>query len=68
MKYFVFIFVLLIGCYSPRFVEKYLDNLQTKNPSVFEKKSSQYYPCGWIVVDMNKRDSIMLDSISRNPN
>lgn len=65
MKFLILLSVLFVSCYSPRFAETYLDNLQKKNPSVFEKKSSQYYPCGWIVVDMNERDSVMLDSLAR---
>lgn len=65
IKYVLLLALFLTGCYNTKVADRYLDNLQLKNPRLLQNKLQQYYPCGYIVVKMNKRDSVFADSLFR---
>ena len=62
MKYII-LTLILTSCYSPKFAEKYIDKIQYYHPEVLQKKSTQYYPCGWKIVMMSKEDSALADCL-----
>ena len=65
IKYALLLTLFLTGCYSSKVANLYIDNLQFKNPRLLQRKMQTYYPCGYIVVNMNKADSVLADSLFR---
>lgn len=67
MRY-LFILFFFASCYTAKQAEKDIDKAQAKFPEVVAKKSSQYYPCGWLVMDMDSSEKVkwstFVDSIN----
>ena len=57
MRY-LYLLLLFASCYSAKQAEKDIDKAQAKFPEVVAKKSSQYYPCGWMVVELDSTEKI----------
>lgn len=72
MRHIIFIGLLSIifcSCYTERKSERQLTKAQMTYPELVAKKTSQWYPCGWMVVKMDssekRRIEIMYDSLNR---
>jgi hypothetical protein len=72
MRQTIFIAILSIifcSCYTERKSEHQLTKAQLTYPELVAKKTSQWYPCGWMVVKMDsmekRRIEFMYDSLNR---
>lgn len=67
MRY-LFILLFFASCYTAKKAEKDIDKAQEKYPEVMAKKSSQYYPCGWLVMELDSTEKVkwstFVDSIN----
>jgi hypothetical protein len=62
----IFCIMLLDSCYTQNKAQKQLSKAKGKFPELVAKKNSEWYPCGWLVVDMDSTDYYRLNLDSLN--
>jgi len=69
MRYITIIFAIFFtSCYTQKKAEKSLEKAQIKFPEVVAKKTSQWYPCGWAIINLDSAEkvkwSVFVDSVN----